>query len=300
MGALGEGAGESRGYGESPGGGGITSAPEFLEFFAIFDSENLIRNLTAAACQCELEREPYDFYLCISMPPGRLVLKGHGPIGGGAAGKIAGLKRARDAADSGSGSGGGASSAGSAALATTSTAPPDAAFEAALAAAAAAASLAPPSLLRSPGAGALQCSHTTVTGVGTRFKTDVKPGDVLELSPDLWAPVAFVVSDTGLSLKEPFQRPLGGAPAAFTIVRRAPAGGGGSGVLPLLDAADRARRELEGATGQSATSMTAKRSATVVGAKGSYEKVAVTGGEGMTREELLDLRCKTRGEKLLQ
>ena len=210
---------------------------------------------------------------------GRLVLKGHGAVS-----KVGGMKRPR------------------------AEEPVPAQHQPAAAAASEAPLPAAPSeaaLERHPCTGLLYTSGTAVTGQGTAFKSELRAGDVVELLGQADArPVSFVLSDTSLSLREAFLKDIAPPGLAFVAVRRAgqqqraggSAGGGGSGGGGAAEqAAGSAAKELESVTGVSAVSMRVNKA----GSKGVYTTAAVQGGQQLSREELLDLRIKGKGEKLL-
>jgi len=140
--------------------------------------------------------------------------------------------------------------------------------------------------------GTITTSYLTVTGVGTHFKTDCKPLDVLECGGDA-RPIAFVISDTQLGLKEAFLSDIKPPGQGYVVVRATKGGGGGGGgALPPPKKVD----TEESATGVSASTMRVQKP----GAKGVYlfEKLD-SGAKELSREELLDQRCKARTEKLL-
>jgi len=210
--------------------------------------------------------------------PGRLVLKGVGPLGaaGGAAG--AARKRARD--DDGAGAGAGAGAGGAAAAAPAPAPAP---------APGGAAAPAPAAPARAPGSGALRASATTVTGVGTRFDAEVRAGDVLEAFGEARR-VAFVVSATSLALAAPFAADAR-APAPFFVVRARDARADAAAADPA-----RAAREAEAARLAEAARFTGAAAGRVEvkgAAKGSY--ATVDAPPAGSREAALDARAKARG-----
>lgn len=140
--------------------------------------------------------------------------------------------------------------------------------------------------------GTITTSYLTVTGVGTHFKTDCKPGDILECGGDA-RPISFVLTDTQMGLKEAFHSDIKAPGQGYVVVRATKGGGGGGG--PALPPPKKVDTE-ESATGVSASSMRVQKP----GTKGVYlyEKLD-SGAKELSREELLDQRCKARTEKLL-
>ena len=109
-------------------------------------------------------------------------------------------------------------------------------------------------------------------------------------------PVSMVAGDACLLLKEPFLVDISPPGVGYVAVRRvmrgraAPAA---AAVAPLT-LQEAARRELEAATGVTASSMRVNKAGTK-----SYTTAPIVGGEGLSREQLLDLRSKAKGEKVL-
>ena len=206
---------------------------------------------------------------------GRLVLKGHGVIGGGVL-DSASRKRAREDAPAGAS----AIAAARAAGATSSSS-----------SASVSASVSEPKITRTPGTGTLRTSSTTVYGVGTRFDEDVCYGDVLEVGSEA-RPVAFVLSATSLGLSEAFSVDVA-VPAPFTVARLVVVRDAASmDPAAVARAAASARlADVERQTGAGGRSIQVKSDR----GKGTYSFVAAGTGSAASREEQLDARAKARG-----
>jgi len=141
--------------------------------------------------------------------------------------------------------------------------------------------------------GVVTSSHTTVTGFGTRFKSDVKAGDVIELEGGVDARVvAFVLTDTHLALKEAFYDNVKPPGVKFSVIRVVDH----RKIAPIVDV-------IKNMTPDDATGVSANRfRVPKEGAKGVYVFESAgksSGGGALSREELLDIRCKRKYEKIL-
>lgn len=151
--------------------------------------------------------------------------------------------------------------------------------------------------MRVPGIGTLITSSTSVRGFNTRFSSQVRAGDVLEVAGDA-RPVQFIVSDTSLSLREAFTRDTG-REEPFTVASSSVRAGEVvlSPAAAAAAAAAKRAAELAAATGASTDRIAVKREGAAGSGAKSYTTVAVSGGASMSREALLDLRAKARGDR---
>lgn len=153
---------------------------------------------------------------------------------------------------------------------------------------------------RNKGAGMVTTSGTAVMGKDTRFKSEVAIGDAIEvLHPKTCVPevrlVKMVLSDISLGIGSAFGSDLS-APTAFHVLKLPKA------IKSEEEKAAEAKRKKEeeeraaygryGGSGADGNTFTYREK------KGeSYRIKTVTTEKELTREEMLDLRSKQRGDK---
>ena len=165
----------------------------------------------------------------------------------------------------------------------------------------------PPGFVKITGSGRLLTSGSTVYGKGTHFFKDAAVGDALMvMHPATLARetrvIKMILSDESLSLSSGFSTDLI-SQTAFHVLKRPPPT---KSEINEESAASRSKFENDrikthaqaygtygGGTGQTVTYRE-----WVPGAHGSYRIVTAKVEPGLSRSELLDLRCKKKGDRM--
>jgi hypothetical protein len=150
-----------------------------------------------------------------------------------------------------------------------------------------------PVIVRTNCKGTILSSHCTVTGVDTLFLSQLQAGDVIEAGGES-RPVKFIVSNTSLSLAEPFSKSFS-LPVPFVGVHLRDPNVVDPAVLAAQAEVAR-RKELSSFTGTETDKIQMKKEKGSSGLGTTYVTKQLEKGLD-SREDLLLLRSKQKGDK---